>query len=645
MTRTGAFTQPYIRGVGKRSTLGIENSVATYVDGVYLASPISALLDLRGIERVEILNGPQGTLFGRNATGGVIQVITREPMSHPSGEFELGGGEYGFLRGDTYVTGGSDRLAADLSLSLSRNGGYGRNIFTGKTDQGEVRHSLVGRTKWVWRPSSSLKVTLAGDYQDIDQDFSYRPVPGFVPIGEPQSHGFRNGDQDASSRYKFHYGGASLKVEAEVGGLDFMGLTARRRMHADYGADLDLGPEPLLSTTPTAWQDQFSQEFQLRGALSKVQWLAGLYFIHIKERYDPSDLIYGGSYSQQIGGRILQSLWATGNATSYAAYGQVKFPVMEATALTAGLRYTKERRSVRATGERRFDNPPFVRPFPGLPLPTEDPLRESVSAGELTGRVSLERHFTDAVMAYVSARRGFQSGGWNLQTPQTPPFRPETINDLEAGLKYASSSQLVSADINFSFSRYSDLQVTAVTPIGLVTTNATSATIRGAEIQLLVRPDSKSDITVGMQLLDARFDRFPNAACVDFSRNAPMPYAPITCDASHNRLPFAPRFKFDLGGDRRFGLGRLGAMILSGNLAYNSGYFSEPDNVLRQDAFATIDASAEWLPNWRGPSVQLWVLNLTDAHYFNSLTTFATVGALQVPAAPRRFGATLKYAF
>ena len=92
MTRTSVFTQPFLRGVGKRSNLGVENSVATYVDGVYLASSISALLDLRGIERVEVLNGPQGTLFGRNATGGVIQVITRDPTAETSGELRLDAG-------------------------------------------------------------------------------------------------------------------------------------------------------------------------------------------------------------------------------------------------------------------------------------------------------------------------------------------------------------------------------------------------------------------------------------------------------------------------------------------------------------------------------------------------------------------------
>lgn len=417
-------------------------------------------------------------------------------------------------------------------------------------------------------------------------------------------------------------------------------------MHARYAADLDLGPEPLLAAAPNARQDQFSQEFQLQSsAASRLQWVAGLYFIHLREQYDPNRFTYGGSYSAQLGGRILQALFDVGNARSYAAYGQATAPLDEITSLTLGLRYTIERRSVRANGERLFDNAPFTRPIPDIPLLGEEPLRRSVKTGELTWRASIDRHFSERLMGYVSASRGFQSAGWNLQTPQNPAFGPEKNDDFEAGVKFASRSRSVSADANLFYSRYSDLQLTAVTPIGSVTTNATSARIRGLELQIDGHPDTATDVTLGMQLLNTHFDRFPNATCTDFSQDAAAPYAPIICDATGNSLPFAPKFKADLGASRKLSLGRSGTVILSGNLTYNSGYFSEPDNVLRQKAFATLDASAEWRPNWRGPSLQLWALNLTNARYFSGLTTVATAGALQIPAPPRRFGATLEYVF
>ncbi|MGZ8311334.1 MAG: TonB-dependent receptor [Allosphingosinicella sp.] len=645
MTRTGAFTQPYLRGIGKRSTLGVENSVASYVDGVYLASSISALLDLHAIDRIEVLNGPQGTLFGRNATGGVVQIVTRDPTPETSGEWRLHTGMDGYVRGDLYLTGGSDRLAGNLAVSLSGHDGYGANLFTGRSDQGEVDHSFVARSKWIWRPASSLTMTLAADYQDLDQDFSYRPVAGFPPIGQPRIQDFRDGDQDAPNRYRFRYGGISVRADVGIGSMNFMSLTALRRMRARYGADLDQGPLPLWSGVPAAEQDQFSQEFQLQsGEASRIPWVAGLYYIQIGERYYPTLFRYGGSYSARLGGRIRQTLFASGNASSYAAYGQATWPIGRSTRLTTGLRYTVEHRSVRANGEQLFDNPPFVRPIPGLPLLTEAPLRNSDTFRELTWRASLDRHFSESWMGYLSASRGFQSGGWNLQTPQNPAFAPETLDDFEAGLKFVDRSRRFRADANVFYYDYSDLQVSAITPIGSVTANATSAEVYGLELQLEARLGRDTDVTLWLQALETRFNRFPNAFCVDFDVAAVVPYAPISCDVTGNSLPYAPELRLNAGANHRLSLDRAGTLLLSGNLAWSSGYFAEPDNVVRQDAYATVDVSAEWRPR-HGPTVRLWALNLTDTHYYDSLLTQPTAGVIQRPAAPRRFGASIAYNF
>jgi iron complex outermembrane receptor protein len=644
MTRSGAFTQPYLRGVGKRSTLGIENSVATYVDGVYFASPIGSLLDLRGIERIEVLNGPQGTLFGRNTTGGVIQIVTREPTADTAAEVALHAGNYGYFRGDAYVAGGTDRLAGNLAMSLSRNDGYGTNLSTGRTDQGAMDHSFVARSRWTWRPSDSVTIGLAADYQDIDQDFAYRPVAFYPAIGQPRVQDFRDGDQDTPSRYRSRFGGASVRAEIDLGGLTLMSLTALRGMRARFGTDLDQGPQLLWAGTPDAEQEQFSQELQLQSGESPgFRWVAGLYYIDIAVRYEPTSFFYGGAYSALLGGRIRQTLYSSGSAASWAAYGQGTLPVGEATELTLGLRYTDERRSVEANGERAFDTAPFIRPTPGLPLLNEPPLQSGDSFGELTWRAAIDHHFSAALMGYVSVSRGFQSGGWSLQTPQAPAFGPETLDDFEAGLKYVSPSRRFRADASLFYYDYSDLQVSAITPIGSITTNAASAEIYGLELQLGAQLGPDTDVTLGLQWLEARFNRFPNATCTDFSIGAAIPYSQVSCDVSGNRLPYAPELKFNIGANHSIALGASGTLLLSGNLAYNSGYYSEPDNVVRQNAFATVDASVEWRPNARGPSLRLWVLNLTDTHYYDSLLTQPTAGVIQRPAAPRRFGASITY--
>lgn len=646
MTRTSVFAQPFLRGVGKRSNLGIENSVATYVDGVYLASPISTLLDLRGVERVEILNGPQGTLFGRNTTGGVIQVVTRDPTGETFGEVQLHAGTDGYLRGDAYLTGGNDRIAGNFAMSLSRNGGYGTNLFTGRSDESAVDHSLVARSKWIWRPATALKLTLAGDYQDLDQDWPLSPAVGYTAIGQPRSQGFQDGDHDTPNRFRFRYGGVSLRSDIEIGSLTLMSLTALRRMHARWSLDLDTGPQFLSAAVPLAKQDQFSQEFQVQsGDGSRIRWVAGLYYIDLDEHYDPTTSRYGGIYSALIGGRTEQTLFARGKASSYAAYAQSALPIGQATALTLGLRYTIEDRSVAANAQRLFDTAPFVRPIPGLPLRTEAPFRNSASFDKLTWRASLDHHFNEEVMGYALVSRGFQSGGWNLQTPQNPAFGPETLDDFEAGLKYASHSGRVRADASVFYYDYSDMQISALTAIGQATTNAASAKLYGLELQFQARLGARTDLTFGGQVLHARFNSFPNATCSNFTMGAGLPYAAVTCDVSGNRLPLAPKLKFNLGASHRVPLGRSGTLDLSGNLAYNDGYFAEPDNVVRQDAYATVDLSAEWRFGASGLSVRLWTLNLTNAHYSNSLATVQTLGVLHNPAAPRRFGASIGYSF
>jgi len=646
MTRTGRFTQPYLRGVGKRAALGVENSVATYIDGVYLASPINALIDLRGIDRIEVLNGPQGTLFGRNTTGGVIQIVTREPTPKFSGEWTLEAGSYGYARGDAYVTGGSDRLAGNLALSISRHGGYGTNIHSGKSDRDAMPHSLVVRSKWVWQPADALKLTMAADYQDVDQDFIYLPVAGFLPIGHPGATDFRDADQDGSNRQRFRYGGSSLRADVELGSVTLMSLTAFRWLNTRARSDLDRGPQPLWSTDSTARQTQVSQEIQLQsGDSARIRWVAGFYYIDVAERYDPTIFRYGGSYSALLGGRLQQTLLSRGNASSWAIYGQVTLPIAERTNLTLGARYTVEHRSVRARGEQVYASPPLLRPLPGLPLPTQPSLRDGLDFREPSWRASLDRHFSDQLMAYVAVSRGFQSGGWNLQTPQNPPFRPERLIDVEAGLKYVDRAHRFGADVNVFHYDYSDLQLTTITPMGSVTANAASAGIYGLELQLDARPDRATHINAGLQLLHAKFRRFPNASCISYHPGAPIPYVQVPCDATHNDLPFAPRLKLSLGADHRFSLGSIGSVTLAGNLMYNAGYFSEPDNLTRQKRFATVDASLEWAPNARGPSVRIWVRNLTNARYYDSLVSQPPAGIFYRPAAPRRLGASIAGTF
>jgi outer membrane receptor protein involved in Fe transport len=225
--------------------------------------------------------------------------------------------------------------------------------------------------------------------------------------------------------------------------------------------------------------------------------VAGLYYIDLYERYDPTTSLYGGIYSAAIGGRTEQVLFARGEAASYAFYAQGTVPIGQATALTLGLRYTIEDRSVAANAQRLFDTAPVIRPIPGLPLLGQAPFQNSATFDKLTWRASLDHHFNVEVMGYALVSRGFQSGGWNLQTPQNPAFGPETLDDFEAGLKYASRSGRVRADASVFYYDYSDMQISALTAIGQATTNAASAELYGLELQLQARLGARTEYLSG----------------------------------------------------------------------------------------------------------------------------------------------------
>ena len=332
-----------------------------------------------------------------------------------------------------YLTGGSDRIAGNLAVSLSRNGGYGTNLYTGKSDQGEVDHSFVARSKWIWRPDAAAEADPGrglsgsrpglrrfGRWPDFRRSASRRVAglsrrrPGYA---EPLPLPLRRRLAQGGRRDRRHDPDEPDRLAPDARAL---------RAWTSTGA-----AAPDRRARPIAEQDQFSQEFQLQsGESSRVQWVAGLYYIHIDERYDPTTSCYGGSYSALLGGRIRQTLFASGDASSYAAYGQGTVPIGQATRLTLGLRYTIEDRSVEANGERQFDNPPFVRPIPGLPLLAR-------------GAAAQQRHLRRADLARFARPAFLRRGdGLSLGEPGLPERRLEPADPAEPRVRPGNARRL-----------------------------------------------------------------------------------------------------------------------------------------------------------------------------------------------------------
>ena len=505
-------------------------------------------------------------------------------------------------------------------MSLSRNGGYGTNLYTGKNDQGEVDHSLVARSKWIWRPATSLKLTLAADYQDLDQDFSYRPggrISADRPAPRPGLSRRRPGCAEPLPlplRRRLDQGGCRDREpdlhEPERAAPDARALRRRPRPGTASPCGRPFPPPSRSNSARNSSCNRASRR-------ASDGWRASTTSASTSSTTQPS--------SAMAAAIRRCSAAASGRPCSPAERhrptpptARRPLPIGQATRLTLGLRYTIEHRSVRANGERLFDNAPFVRPIPGLPLLTEAPFRNSDTFRELTWRASLDRHFSDEVMGYVSASRGFQSGGWNLQTPQNPAFGPETLDDFEAGLKYADRSRRFRADANVFYYDYSDLQVSAITPIGQRRPTPPRPSSMGWSCSSTRELGRETDVTLGaaaaagaVQALSQRdlhqFQRRRGRSlCADHPATSPA----TACRSRPSSSSMSAPTTASAGQDRHLAAERKPGLQFR--------LFRGTRQCRAAGSFATVDASAEWRPSRRGPSVRLWVLNLTDAHYYDA---------------------------
>lgn len=629
---------PRLRGVGN-STFGpgIENAVATYVDGVYVASVPGTLLTLNSVERVEILKGPQGTLFGRNATGGVINVVYKEPKAGFGGAADLSYGNYDTWTGNFYITGGSEKIAADLAVRASTQGdGFGTRLPT--TQQiNKVDSDIAARASVVFRPSDATTVHFAADYADrrgdqpsFRQDPDELPLLGPAPVGGPwdNNNSFRS-KLDLKNSY-----GLTLRVNHEIGEVELVSITGYRNVKYDINFDYDLTPTPALDLTTRTDDASFSQEFQI---LSKnegpLRWVAGLYYFWNKAKYF-SEIV-------QSGPGIQPPLFTTNIITdsfqktqSLAAFGQATYSFDQGTSLTLGLRYTQDRRTV--LGET---SAVIVGNIPIGVIQAGD---DKKTFRKLTWRVALDHQFSRDIMAYASFNRGFKSGGFNATLLTDPPYDPEVLDAYEIGLKTDLLDRHVRLNMAAFYYDYSNIQVRYFPPSGQIgVKNGAAAKIYGVELDMVAILTDRFRVTGGLTWLDPRFGSFPGADSFVPAVTGGSPQ--IQVDATGNQIPFATKFTATLGAQYRAPL-MGGEVTADVNALYNDGFFTEVDEGRRQDKYVLVNASLGWVASGEAYSISLWGKNLT-----NKAVLLSNDGAVHATASsynpPRTYGVTLGMKF
>ncbi|MDZ7894875.1 MAG: TonB-dependent receptor [Sphingobium sp.] len=636
------FGFTYLRGVGSTAIgPGIEVPVSIYVDGIYYASSTSSLFDFNNIDHVEVLKGPQGTLFGRNATGGLIQVITKDPTQDFHLKVGAGIDNYATAKGEFYIAGGiAEGVAADLSVSGTAQGdGWGTNIFSGK-DVNRTIHNISLRSKWVFDLDDATKATVIGDYTNQKNSFNgQRIFPGTIAPtflnytsnpGRPWDL-----DNDVDPRLRNINWGASLKLVHDFDGVTLTNTTAYRRARTFLNWDIDFTPVPHLEGDLRELERQFSNELQLSSSGSgPLKWTAGVFYFRARGIYDAAT-----AYSRDVPNNLFGPFEAVipyGNqlTESVSGYAQGTYEIVPDTNLTLGARYTYEKRSI--TG--RTEGLPFGATTPVL-LGVTTPA--SITFKKPTFRVALDHRFSPEVLAYVSFNTGFKSGGFNTQFTSDPSFQPETIKAYEAGVKTDLLDRRLRLNLSSYYYDYKNIQVQKVGVAATGIINGASAEIYGAELELDALVTDAFRINGGAAYTHATFTDF---------RNAPFT-TPVggqgvfPGDASGNNVPKAPRFQGNIAGTYTAELNGGSKAEFTLATIYSGRYYFEANNVVSQKAFAKLNASIKWTAANDRYSVRIFGNNLTNratAVYSSTLSD----GTIDITYdAPRIYGVKLEYKF
>jgi iron complex outermembrane receptor protein len=631
---SAGYSLPHLRGVGITAIgAGIENSVALYVDGVYRGVSSSDAVGLNNIAQVEVEKGPQGTLFGRNATGGLIQVTTLDPTSGFAASAHAGYGNYHTVQSDAYVSGGSDFLAADLAVQLTHQGeGYGTNLATGQ-DINRMDMNLSARSKWVLNPVAGTKLTLILDNAETDNSMSalrnYQNSPNiYYPGGMPLANlPTLDVDDDAQPLRRMHEQGASLQLDQEMGSVKLVNTAAYRRDVYTYNVDFDLGPLPYSLNDTRQEDNQITEELRLLSdSTASLTWMTGLFYYGAHNGFEPQNIYFTGTAVNPTKPvtHILNETVQTTN--SLALFGQATQKLTDTTDLTVGLRYTAEKRALLGaeTG--------YLNGVVPVSLANVD---TNFRTNTPTWRLALDHHFTDDVNGYVSYNRGFKSGGYNVTAPALPAYSPEKLDAYETGLKTQFLQRRVTLNTAFFFYNYQNIQVSRFVNGSPEVYNGGRAHLYGLDVDATVRVTQGLTISAGLELEHDRFTDFPNA---DFFLNCAHPY-PTVCSLSANgkQLPQTPAASGTINIDYRIAVVNS-ELHFNVNEAANSGYYYEPNNEFKQSAYGLLNGSIGW--TYSHYSVTLWGKNLTDVIYATAVNPAPTAISAAY-AAPRTYGITL----
>ena len=526
-----------------------EPAVGLYMDGVYLGKAQGSFFDVADIERVEVLRGPQGTLYGRNTLAGAINIIPKKPTGELGGSAQISYGNYDYWQARTSIDlPAFGPFAVKLSGQISKRDGFAKLTPVGDSNDTEAGNldSKSGMVQVRFEPTSNLTFDYAFDYSKVDQNPYYTQPYAFGPgnyldptsplypaYGSIPYHDYVNtkvqkrGSYNTDVYERSEVMGHSLTGLLDLGAIgELKSITAYREVEFDDQLDLDGSPLPLAQSARVSNYEAFSQELQLAGTTGGLNYVFGLYYSKDKgSTLNPQKFFFFPGTA----GTVYDSRYSFDTRT-FAAYGQVDYEVTDRLTLTGGLRYTHEKKGI-----TRF-------------LETNDPTVPDIDVGKgdvpdakfsnVTPTFVVGYEATDNVNVYAKYAKGFKSGGFNGETLSIvelqKPYKAETVDSYEIGFKSRLLDNRLQLNVAAFWDEKKDMQISVFTGKSATESfvlNAGKARIRGIELEAVAQPSDDLMIQGSFALLDTKYKEFfespgPNLPAVDYANNRAFIHAP-----------------------------------------------------------------------------------------------------------------------
>jgi iron complex outermembrane receptor protein len=638
----GPNVQPTIRGIGTSfATSGGLGNVGIYVDGFYAPNPLGTDFQLLNVQSIQVLKGPQGTLFGRNTTGGAILVTTAKPSTKTSGTVEASYGSYNTQRYQGYFTTGlTDKVAVDVEGLYRKGDGFIHNIVTGDKKAGAYEDWTI-RTGLKADISSTASLLFRYSHSQNDDPAGVLSN-AFVKDGVPLTAALHPsvealfGVPIVATRYNQVANSTEVSFHSksdifQFTGTDDLGFatltsyTQYRKESSTYRSDLDYSSAPLFNLRVPNAEKTFTQEFLLASNPGgRLQWTTGAFYFNYVDSYPATSF---GSF----GAPLAVGASSSSKTSSIAAFADATYELTDNLFLTAGLRYSHD-----MVSHAYFSNPDASGALVRVNVP-------SLKGDRVTPRVVLRYKPTEQSSVYASFTRGYKPGLLNVGGASLTGIviRPENISAYEVGYKYGTRS--FSFDVSSYYYDYKNLQVSGYNGTQSLLTNAAAARIYGLEGEARYSPIDGLNLNVAAAYTNGKYKNFDTAPFYDLSSPFLYDIGARPGGASGQQMQHTPKITGSAGASYTTAAAG-GSLTVSGNLYYTSKFFFDPAGQFPQKAYETLGLRAEWTDPSDRFTLAVFGDNVTNSHYrIQVLPSNFGIGGFS--AYPATVGASAKVKF